>query len=521
MTSGSVRVLWDAAETAQVTITGGTWKVGGNTVTFPYSLTTSTTFVADTDGAYSMSVTLFGVEIASTPDGTRTFNLKSGSELIFAPSIDSVPSGASGNEFLGNMDAIAAGIAEDENSDLRGVLSAAIDDVGTTLFAKTDGVPTLVKGLGDSRAGVLDWEFGAGAPGYLLHFRAGTNSVSTEYAFAVGTDAGSGGGYLASLKNANGVGFRVDQHPGAGVGISTTNKGPNPAQYTDLYVGGGGEMVGIKSGAGFSDGVVTGTTAQLTSASAAFVSGDIGATVTAEVPTATAFATAASPGNTVLTITAVSAGVATLSGTPNAARTGIRFTLSGRLPATSQPIYRVFDTDSGSALLYDFRKGYAKIAVPFIAMDAATVPLIAKGAASQTADLFQVQDSGGIQHVKVTNLGKLFSAYSTQLNNAADATQTVAVVRNYGTTSGAPSLVVYQNVAADMQRWITNDGNTILSRVNKNGVYMTQVSTVPADADLVTGELALWFDKTAGAAKLMIKAKNASGTVVTGSVALA
>ena len=43
----------------------------------------------------------------------------------------------------------------------------------------------------------------------------------------------------------------------------------------------------------------------------------------------------------------------------------------------------------------------------------------------------------------------------------------------------------------------------------------------PADAELSNSELAYWFDDTAGAAKVMFKAKDAGGTVRTGSVSLA
>lgn len=43
----------------------------------------------------------------------------------------------------------------------------------------------------------------------------------------------------------------------------------------------------------------------------------------------------------------------------------------------------------------------------------------------------------------------------------------------------------------------------------------------PADAELAAGELSLWFDQTNGAAKFMVKAKQADGTVRTGSLALA
>lgn len=55
---------------------------------------------------------------------------------------------------------------------------------------------------------------------------------------------------------------------------------------------------------------------------------------------------------------------------------------------------------------------------------------------------------------------------------------------------------------------------------NLLGWIFTRKTAAPADADLAASEMTLWFDSTAGAAKLMIKAKNASGTVVTGSVNL-
>jgi hypothetical protein len=58
------------------------------------------------------------------------------------------------------------------------------------------------------------------------------------------------------------------------------------------------------------------------------------------------------------------------------------------------------------------------------------------------------------------------------------------------------------------------------SRFNKDGVFMTKVTTAPADGDLTSGEVALYFDSTNGAAKLKIKAKQADGTVRTGEVAL-
>lgn len=67
---------------------------------------------------------------------------------------------------------------------------------------------------------------------------------------------------------------------------------------------------------------------------------------------------------------------------------------------------------------------------------------------------------------------------------------------------------------------VTNNSSTIHHRFNKDGYSVTAKTSAPADADLSAGELAMWFDSTAGAAKAMFKGKNASGTVVTGSVSL-
>jgi len=74
--------------------------------------------------------------------------------------------------------------------------------------------------------------------------------------------------------------------------------------------------------------------------------------------------------------------------------------------------------------------------------------------------------------------------------------------------------------SANLQEWQDVSAN-ILSTISENGYFTTRKVAAPADAELAASELAFWFDSTAGAAKLMIKAKNASGTVVTGNVALA
>jgi hypothetical protein len=74
---------------------------------------------------------------------------------------------------------------------------------------------------------------------------------------------------------------------------------------------------------------------------------------------------------------------------------------------------------------------------------------------------------------------------------------------------------------ADIQRVEEVNGTSIFSRFNKAGYFMTRKVAAPADADLVASELSFWLDDTNGACKAMFKAKQADGTVRSGSVALA
>jgi hypothetical protein len=73
--------------------------------------------------------------------------------------------------------------------------------------------------------------------------------------------------------------------------------------------------------------------------------------------------------------------------------------------------------------------------------------------------------------------------------------------------------------------YIRTDGSPYLYFCTTAGVagvavWSTYTHAAPADASLSAGDLALWFDQTNGAAKLMVKGKSANGTVVTAAVAL-
>jgi hypothetical protein len=64
-------------------------------------------------------------------------------------------------------------------------------------------------------------------------------------------------------------------------------------------------------------------------------------------------------------------------------------------------------------------------------------------------------------------------------------------------------------------------GTTKWSVFEVDGAQRIEAHAAPASTDLSAGQCALWFDQTNGASKLMVKAKSANGTVVTGSLALA
>ena len=93
MPGGSITVSNGAGDALSVTITGGTWKaaadLSGGNVSFPDAITASKTYYtgADRDGIV-VSVKRRGVEVAGTPDGTRTVNIQEGKNLTFTPGPD-------------------------------------------------------------------------------------------------------------------------------------------------------------------------------------------------------------------------------------------------------------------------------------------------------------------------------------------------------------------------------------------------------------------------------------------------
>jgi hypothetical protein len=72
---------------------------------------------------------------------------------------------------------------------------------------------------------------------------------------------------------------------------------------------------------------------------------------------------------------------------------------------------------------------------------------------------------------------------------------------------------------ADLQQW-QNAAGDVLSTISENGYFTTRKTSAPADGELAPGEMAIWLDSSNGSTRFMVKAKQANGTVRTGSLAL-
>ena len=146
-----------------------------------------------------------------------------------------------------------------------------------------------------------------------------------------------------------------------------------------------------------------------------------------------------------------------------------------------------------------------------------------------------INDTGNL----VLNRGTIFNAsvggnsFLTQYNQAGTLVKSVLYLDENDRTRSPSSLYVTPTSAAhvvghfkattaqiaDIARF-DRVGETKASRVNKDGYYMTRQNTAPADDDIDSSEVALWFDDTNGAGKIMFKGKTSNGTIVAGEVAL-
>jgi hypothetical protein len=97
----------------------------------------------------------------------------------------------------------------------------------------------------------------------------------------------------------------------------------------------------------------------------------------------------------------------------------------------------------------------------------------------------------------------------------------LSVIHNGTAATVCPTTVQgFASQSANLQEW-QSSASAVYGTVTENGYFTTRKTSAPADAELIAGELAWWFDSSNGAAKAVFKGKSADGTVVTGEVALA
>lgn len=205
---------------------------------------------------------------------------------------------------------------------------------GLLTWRKADDTQLPVKLLGDGKAGVFDIEHDD-TTGYLFHLHAGATSGAGTAMIGIGTDAGSGGGIIVSVKAA-GPGMTMAHNPSAtGAGLSILGySAANFPLRVDQYVGAKPTIFVALTGAGFGDGVATNGSTTFTSATAAFVVGDVGASITQLTATPSS-PTVIPAGTTIASFT--NGTTVELSQAATGAATGLNFLVAGRSIGATTP----------------------------------------------------------------------------------------------------------------------------------------------------------------------------------------
>jgi hypothetical protein len=141
------------------------------------------------------------------------------------------------------------------------------------------------------------------------------------------------------------------------------------------------------------------------------------------------------------------------------------------------------------------------------------IALVVKGASPQTVNLMEWQSNSGTVLSSMNGSGWLSIGSNAEANGSL-------MVRPTGNSVIGITVRALSSQSANLQEW-QSSAAAIYGTISENGYYTTRKTSAPADAELTAGEAAWWFDSSNGASKLMVKAKSADGTVVTGSLALA
>lgn len=373
--------------------------------------------------------------------------------------------------------------------------------------------------VGDNKSGALDYRH-EGTSGYITHFVMGANSLALAGCYAAGTDLGLGDGFFVSHKN-SGAGIRGVGHGGSSILQYMVGYGHSTLYNGEIFKGNQGMKLFAKIGEGYGDGVATAGSTTFTSATAAFTGADVGATIQQTTTKGTLNVTGTIPsGTTIVSVT--DATTVVLSAAATASGTGINFLIGGRAPTSTQSMFTLYDTN-GTTKRYEFALGKYTGVVPheIQSNDVAVQSLLLKAAVGQTAEVLTVlKDGNATGALSVLASGLMAARFGSSLTNAGNTASNAVSITNNGTSAHSVYITRSASQTGD-QVSLRDSGGALQSRFNKDGVLMTKVTTAPADADLTSGEVSIYFDSTNGAAKLKIKAKQADGTVRTGEVALA
>ncbi len=126
----------------------------------------------------------------------------------------------------------------------------------------------------------------------------------------------------------------------------------------------------------------------------------------------------------------------------------------------------------------------------FYSQAAGNVPLLLRGATSHTADLFQIQNSGGTNLINVTSAGNLNATGQVRVGTTASLGQLTTVIGGASTIGAVIRGAASQS--ANLQEWQYSAG-AILSRVASDGVIYSNIVTFTNIRGTSDGLTALTF----------------------------
>lgn len=138
---------------------------------------------------------------------------------------------------------------------------------------------------------------------------------------------------------------------------------------------------------------------------------------------------------------------------------------------------------------------------------------------TQTASLLKVHRNGDATGAfEVIASGLAVTRRGASVQNSADTAAVPLTVNNSGAGTVATAVNAAASQTADILQ-INANGGVRRSRFDREGRLGISTVTAPADSQVLSSEAVLYLDDTVGAPKLMAKVKDSAGTVFTLTVA--